>query len=136
MPLPSRIEQSLSRLHLALDQIEAAVERAGEFSEQRANLQEELAIMQDDRTQLAVQLDGALARARTLELANAEVAQRLERIGGAIAHVLDQDAPDAESFAQVVDAQAADDGPDEAPGSESGPQVDQPIAPSVGKAEA
>lgn len=99
MTLPPRLSQALARLHQGLDQIEAAVARHAESADIRVNLQEELAIMQDDRSRLAVQLDGALGRARTLELANTEVSQRLARIGGVIGHTLGQtdDIPEDES---------------------------------------
>jgi len=87
-PLPPQIAQALQRLHQALGQIEAAAERAGEFAQLRANLQEEAAIMQDDRARLAAELDSAQAHARALELASADVSRRLDAIGGAIAHAI------------------------------------------------
>ena len=42
----------------------------------------------DDRSRLAVELDGAVARARSLELANGEVARRLNYASAGIKAVL------------------------------------------------
>jgi len=44
--------------------------------------------MQDDRSRLAVELDGAIARAKSLELANDEVARRLNHASAGIKAVL------------------------------------------------
>jgi hypothetical protein len=44
--------------------------------------------MQDDRSRLAVELDGAIARAKSLELANDEVARRLTAASAEIRGVL------------------------------------------------
>ncbi len=54
----------------------------------RANLEEELAVMQDDRSRLAVELDGAVARSNSLEAANAEIARRLKSANSALREVL------------------------------------------------
>ena len=78
MSLPNALEAALRRLDAALGQLEAGAERRGEADAARGNIEEELAIMQDDRTRLAVELDGALAEGRTLQLAQDEVARRLE----------------------------------------------------------
>ena len=55
-----------------------------------ANLQEELAVMRDDRARLAGELDGALARNNTLGLANDDVKQRLDKASAAIRDILAQ----------------------------------------------
>ena len=81
MTRPHRIDTALKRLASALDQLEAAGERRVLADGARADLEEELNVMRDDRAMLAVELDGALARARNLALANSEVRQRLEKAG-------------------------------------------------------
>jgi Domain of unknown function (DUF4164) len=44
--------------------------------------------MQDDRSRLVVELDGAIARSKSLELANDEVARRLHGASAEIREVL------------------------------------------------
>jgi chromosome segregation ATPase len=85
---PDRIDQALHRLATALDQLEAAAMRRAQVDAARANLEDELSVMQDDRARLALELDGALARARTLANANNEVAKRLERTSDTIKAVI------------------------------------------------
>ena len=75
--VPEGIAQAMGRLSAALDRLDAARERRAEADRLRGNLDEELAIMQDDRARLAVELDGATARVKTLELANDEVRRKL-----------------------------------------------------------
>jgi len=75
--LPERLDAALKRLAAALDRLDAASDRRAKADALRANLEDELAVMQDDRSRLAVELDGAIARAKSLELANDEVARRL-----------------------------------------------------------
>jgi len=82
------LEPSLKRLRAAIDLLEAAVERRARQDSARADVQEELALMQDDRARLAVELDGALDRNRGLLSANAEAARRLSRAGAAIRAVI------------------------------------------------
>jgi len=82
------LEPSLKRLRAAIDLLEAAVERRARQDSARADVQEELALMQDDRARLAVELDGALERNRGLLSANAEAARRLSRAGAAIRAVI------------------------------------------------
>ncbi|WOJ90622.1 DUF4164 domain-containing protein [Methylocapsa polymorpha] len=84
-----RLEAALKRLAAALDHLEAASERRVRADALRANLEEELTVMQDDRSRLAVELDGAIARTNSLELANDEVARRLKSVSATIKSVLD-----------------------------------------------
>ena len=88
MSLPINLEAALRRLTAALDQLEAAIQRRAQADAARANLEEELAIMQDDRSRLAVELDGAMARGNTLAQVNDEVARRLQRASATIGAVL------------------------------------------------
>jgi hypothetical protein len=85
-----RIEPSLKRLRAALDLLEAAIERRARQDGARGDAQEELALMQDDRARLAVELDGALDRNRGLLAANIEAAKRLERASAAIKTILER----------------------------------------------
>ena len=84
----TRLDAALKRLNAALDQLEAAAARRADADAARADLEEELVIMQDDRSRLAVELDGAVARAKSLQIASAEVARRLERVGATIRSIL------------------------------------------------
>jgi chromosome segregation ATPase len=90
MTTPARLETALKRLAASLDQLEAAAERRAEAEAQRSNLEEEFAVMQDDRTRLAVELDGVLARSSALELANDDVSRRLKSLGATIKTILDK----------------------------------------------
>jgi hypothetical protein len=86
--LPERLDAALRRLAAALERLDAASERRAKADALRANIEDELAVMQDDRSRLAVELDGAIARSRSLELANDEVARRLNGASSVIRGVL------------------------------------------------
>jgi 2-methylisocitrate lyase-like PEP mutase family enzyme len=86
--LPERLDAALKRLAAALDRLDAASDRRAKADALRANLEDELAVMQDDRSRLAVELDGAIARAKSLELANNEVARRLNGASAEIRGIL------------------------------------------------
>ncbi|WP_026607203.1 DUF4164 domain-containing protein [Methylocapsa acidiphila] len=83
-----RLESSIRRLAAALDQLEAAGERRVRADALRANLEEELTVLQDDRSRLAVELDGAIARMNALELTNEDVSRRLKTVNASIKAVL------------------------------------------------
>ena len=85
-----RIEPSLKRLRAALDLLEAALERRARQDGARGDAREELALMQDDRARLAVELDGALDRNRGLLAANIEAAKRVERASATIKTILER----------------------------------------------
>jgi chromosome segregation ATPase len=86
--LPERLDAALKRLAAALDRLDAASDRRAKADALRANLEDELAVMQDDRSRLAVELDGAIARAKSLELANDEVTRRLNGASAEIRGIL------------------------------------------------
>jgi hypothetical protein len=88
MKTPARIEATLKKLAAALDQLEAACERRCDADTERGNLDEEFAVLQDDRTRLGVELDAALARSKSLELANDEVARRLQKASATLRTML------------------------------------------------
>lgn len=88
--MPESLAAALQRLAAALDKLDAACERRAKADAMRANLEEELAVMQDDRARLAVELDGALARVKSLELAHEELSRKLSHARAEIAAVLSE----------------------------------------------
>lgn len=91
--LPKNLQEALSQLNLALDRLEAVSERRANEDALRGNVDEELAVLQDDRTRLAVDLDGTLAHSKSLQIANEEVAQRLERVSANVRALVERLAP-------------------------------------------
>lgn len=75
------LDAALRRLTSALDHLEAASERLARSGAERRDLEDTLAVMQDDRGRLAEELDAALTRTQVLEHASDEVALRLKRAG-------------------------------------------------------
>jgi hypothetical protein len=73
-----RIEADIAELQMAMAQLERIVADKLEDELSNAELLEELAIMQDDRSRLALDLDAALARQNALEKSRDEVLRRLE----------------------------------------------------------
>ena len=90
------LEISLKRVASAVEALEWAADLRMRHDEARATTQEEFALMQDDRSRLAVELDAAVDRSRALESANGEAAKRLARAADAIGRVLGRLAPDSE----------------------------------------
>lgn len=79
MSLPVDLSAALRRLSNALGGLEVAVDQRVAADAAHSDRDEEFAIMQDDRSRLAVEMDGALARARGLEAAHREALRRLDR---------------------------------------------------------
>ena len=90
------LEISLKRLASAVDALEWATDMRMRHDEARATTQEEFALMQDDRSRLAVELDAAVDRSRALESANAEAAKRLAHAAQASSAFSAGSAPDSE----------------------------------------
>jgi hypothetical protein len=88
MPEPSAIDSASKRLALALDALAAAVERRREADRGEQTLDAQLHALGADRSRLASELDAAVARTRTLEIANREVAQRVDAAIDSIRSVL------------------------------------------------
>ncbi len=84
------LEQSLERLSAAVDSLERAAERRMRQDDARANAEEEFALMQDDRSRLAVELDAALDRSRTLEAANLNAGERLAEAARTIGRIIER----------------------------------------------
>ncbi|MGH6728367.1 MAG: DUF4164 domain-containing protein [Pseudolabrys sp.] len=85
----SAIDQVVKRLALALDGLDAAVERRREADRSEDGLTSQLHALGVDRTRLAAALDGETARSRQLESTTSEVAQRLDQAIASIRAVLD-----------------------------------------------
>jgi hypothetical protein len=74
----SAIDAASRRLALAMDALEAAVERRREADREHTDLTEQIQALGSDRSRLAAELDTTTARARTLETTNREIARRLD----------------------------------------------------------
>jgi hypothetical protein len=85
----SAIDTAVKRLALALDALDAAVERRREADRGEDALAAQVQALGLDRTKLAASLDGETARARRLEATNREIAQRLDTAIASIQSVLD-----------------------------------------------
>lgn len=82
------LEQAMNRLHAAIAALERAGGRRLERDRRGGDLPAELALAQDDRARLAVELDGALARLATLEAVASDVDERLAAALGRVEAVL------------------------------------------------
>ncbi len=85
---PSRLEAAAFRLKAALSALETAVARKLEADRGGAVTQKQIEALQQDRAQLADDLDRASERAHQLETVNREVARRLDLTMDAIRGVL------------------------------------------------
>ena len=83
------VDVAVKRLALALDALDAAVERRREADRGEEALAAQVQALGLDRTRLAATLDGEAARARRLETTNREIAQRLDTAIASIQSVLD-----------------------------------------------
>ena len=85
----STVDQAVRRLALALDSLDAAVERRLDGDRSEEGLASQVQALGVDRTRLAEALDGETARSRQLEAVNREIAQRLDTAMATIQSVLD-----------------------------------------------
>jgi chromosome segregation ATPase len=74
----TELDSATQRLSQALDMLDAAVERRIEIDRSRAILTEQVHALDADRAKLAADLDVQLAKVRSLESANREIARRLD----------------------------------------------------------
>ena len=74
----SGIDAAVRRLALALDALDAAVERRRDSDRDEDGLARQLQSLGADRSKLAAALDGETARSRRLEAVNRELAGRLD----------------------------------------------------------
>jgi hypothetical protein len=86
---PSPIDAAVKRLALALDAMDAAVERRRQSDRSEEGLAEQLHMLGMDRSKLAASLDDEAARNRQLQDTNREVARRLDATIATIQSVLD-----------------------------------------------
>ncbi len=87
--VPSSLDSAVKRLALALDALDAAVERRRDADRNEEALAQQLHDLGVDRTRLAASLDGETARTRKLEDTNREIARRLDAAMVSIQTVLD-----------------------------------------------
>jgi Domain of unknown function (DUF4164) len=85
----SAVDSAVKRLALALDALDAAVERRQQADHSEEGLAAQVQALGTDRTRLAAALDGETARSRKLEATNREIAQRLDTAMASIQSVLD-----------------------------------------------
>ena len=93
MTFPDVLNDAFLRLGQALDHLDAAAARRAIGDEIRTDREQEFTILQDDRSRLALELDSALGRARALDLANAEVSERLARASATVRTILGEIGP-------------------------------------------
>lgn len=84
----SAVDTAVKRLALALDALDAAVERRSQADQSEEALANQVQALGADRSRLAAALDGETARSRKLEATNREVAQRLDTAMATIQSVL------------------------------------------------
>jgi hypothetical protein len=72
------IEQATRRLTQALDALDAAVERRTEGDKGAAALGQQVHALAADRSKLAADLDAQVARSRSLESLNRDIARRID----------------------------------------------------------
>lgn len=77
------------RLALALDSLEAAVNRRREADRGEDALASQVHALGTDRSRLAAELDDAMAHTKQLETANREIARRLDLAMESIRSVID-----------------------------------------------
>ncbi len=72
------MEAATRRLQAALDALESAVDAKLEATARSGTLSDQVHLLDADRARLAVDLDHAAARSKSLENTNREIAQRLD----------------------------------------------------------
>jgi hypothetical protein len=89
MSAESAIDSAVKRLALALDALDAAVERRRDGDRNENSLAAQVQTLGLDRARLASALDGETARSRQLEATNREIATRLDTAIASIQSVLE-----------------------------------------------
>ncbi|MGE0063961.1 MAG: DUF4164 domain-containing protein [Xanthobacteraceae bacterium] len=88
MTEPGPVDAAVKRLALALDALDAAVERRREADRGANDLASQVHSLGSDRSKLAAALDGETARVRALEQTNRDIAQRIDAAIGSIRAVI------------------------------------------------
>jgi hypothetical protein len=91
MSEPSTVDTAVKRLALALDALDAAVERRRDADRNEDGLAQQLHTLGIDRTRLAEALDAEAAHTKQLSETNREIARRLDTAIVTIQSVLDRD---------------------------------------------
>ena len=91
------LDQALQRLAIALERLELAATARLDAERGLEPLETELSVMRDDRSRLAVELDGALARNASLEQVTREVSARVARAISGVEAVLRDAAPEPDA---------------------------------------
>lgn len=89
-PLSPAIRQSLGRLRAAAEALEQAQARRRENQRHSGPIETELALMQDDRSRLATELDAALARSNRVETLAEDLTRRVDAAMTAVRAVLEK----------------------------------------------
>ena len=89
----SMIDAATRRLALALDALEAALDRRLEVDRGGGTMSAQFEALGADRSRLAAELDVESARSRQLESTNREIARRLDMAMDEIKAVIDAQAP-------------------------------------------
>lgn len=90
------LDEAIGRMRVALDRLEATVDKRRRHEARRADADEEFTLMQDDRARLAVELDGALAENRALTAASAAAAKAVALAAAKIEGLIGVAAADAD----------------------------------------
>jgi chromosome segregation ATPase len=91
--MASPLDDAMKRLDVALGLLEASVSRRQDADRRRGSLETELQLMQEDRSRLAEDLDGALTRLHRYEAATDDVSRRVQLAILAVQNVLGQVGP-------------------------------------------
>ncbi|MGE0564283.1 MAG: DUF4164 family protein [Pseudolabrys sp.] len=89
MSEPGPVDAAVKRLALALDALDAAVERRRDADRGANDLAGQVHALGNDRSKLAAALDAEAARAKALEQVNRDIAQRIDTAIGTIRAVID-----------------------------------------------
>ncbi|WP_134496027.1 DUF4164 domain-containing protein [Microvirga pakistanensis] len=76
--MTSPLDDAMKRLDAALGLLEASASRRLDAERRRGSLETELQLMEDDRSRLAEELDGALTRLHRFEAATDDVSRRVQ----------------------------------------------------------
>ncbi|MDX7949924.1 DUF4164 family protein [Lichenihabitans sp. Uapishka_5] len=90
MALPDSLHNAVKTLTGALDLLEAAVERRVRADAARAQLEQELALMQEDRARLGEALEQSQLAGEQWRHTGAAVAERLEQMDAVCATLRDR----------------------------------------------
>ncbi|WP_243374780.1 DUF4164 domain-containing protein [Microvirga solisilvae] len=88
--MTSPLDDAMKRLDAALGLLEASVSRRLDAERRKGSLETELQLMQEDRSRLAEDLDGALTRLQRYEVATDDVSRRVQLAIHAVQNVLAQ----------------------------------------------